>query len=345
MNNKKYIYSLFLILFIILVSSLIAGLSISNKLSNATKSDSFWANREKVESHIMVIVDDSNQTYDDAFVKGMDSVAAEYKIAVEMTRVDHSNYHTDVLDALDKAKYAKVDGIVLHAFDDEEILKKINEITALKIPVITIDGDVSKSTRICYVGVNKYDVGQMAGELLADLLSGVGKIAIIDQKGYSSNISSNDEMILLGFKEVLKGYPLLTVDVIKYTEQGVLSAETAATEVIKNNPEISGFFCTEGANTLGVAQVLIDNNLVNDMVLIGYGNETEIIEYVEKSNIVEATIITDHEDIGKKVIQAFHEYKENNFVSSFINTDLSIVDEFNVEDYINEMSENYGKVE
>jgi ribose transport system substrate-binding protein len=123
----------------------------------------------------------------------------------------------------------------------------------------------------------------------------------------------------------------------------VLSAETAATEVLRENKSINAFFCTEGGNTLGVAQVLIDNNLVGDMVLVGFGNETEIIEYIEKGNIIEASIATDHEDIGKKIILAFHEYQTNHFVSSFINTDLQVVDENNVKTYLNEMSEINGQ--
>jgi len=343
MNRKRLLYSLLLILLIVLVSSLITGLMISKKLSKSASSDNLWESKEKAMSHLMVIIDDSNQTYDESFEKGMYSVAERYHIAVEINRVDPSNYHQDVLDALDKGKYAKVDGIVVHAYNDEAILNKIIEIDELGIPVIIIDEDVSKSPRICFVGVNQYDIGQLAGEALAEILDGKGKVALIDQKSYSESLTGNEEMILLGFKDALKAFPELTLDVIKYTEQGVLSAETAATEVLRENKSINAFFCTEGGNTLGVAQVLIDNNLVGDMVLVGFGNETEIIEYIEKGNIIEASIATDHEDIGKKIILAFHEYQTNHFVSSFINTDLQVVDENNVKTYLNEMSEINGQ--
>jgi len=338
MDRKRLLYGLLSILLIILVGSLIAGFTISKKLEQSVKSDYFWESKDKAESHLVVIIDDSNQTYDEAFERGIQVTAEKYKVAVEITRVDPSNYNQDVIDALDKAKFAKVDGIVLHAFNDDVILNKIIEISDLGIPIITIDDDVPKSPRICYVGVNQYDIGQMAGQTLAQLLNGEGKLAIIDQKSYSNEFSGKEEMILLGLKEVLKEYPDLTLEVFKYTEQGVLSAETVAMEVLRENKDINGFFCIEGENTLGVAQVLIDNNLVNDVVLVGYGNESEIVEYVQKGNIIEASIVTDHEDIGTKIITAFYEYRRDNFVSSFINTDLKVINIENVEAYINEMS-------
>ncbi len=339
MDKKRLIYGLLLILIVILMGSLIAGISISNEIAKSSKGEYLWDSKERAKEHIMVIIDDSNQTYDEAFDKGILDAAAGFNIAVEINRVDRTNYYEDVIIALDKAKYSKVNGIIVHAFNDDRLIRKIKEISELDIPIITIDEDVPKSPRICYVGVNRYDIGQLAGESFASLLSDGGKIAVIDQKSYGKDRTIKEEMMLLGLKEVLKSRSNLTLDIIEYTEQGVLSAETAATEILLGNKDINGVFCTDGENTLGVAQVLIDNNLVNDVVLIGYGNDIEIIEYIKKGNIIEASIVTDHEDIGREAIKAFNEYRTNQFVSSYINTDIQVVDETNVLDYISEMSD------
>ncbi|QUI22330.1 substrate-binding domain-containing protein [Vallitalea pronyensis] len=345
MDNKRLIYGLILILVVILMGSLIAGIAISNEITKSSKGDYLWDSKERAKEHIMVIIDDANQTYDEAFEKGLLETAATYRIAVEINKIDRTNYDDDVIAALDKAKYAKVNGIIVHAFNDEKMASKIQEISDLGIPVITLDEDVPKSSRICYVGVNRYDIGQLAGESFARLLHDGGKIAVIDQKSYSKDRTINEEMMLLGLREVLKSQPNLSLEKIEYTEQGVLSAETAATKILLGRNDINGIFCTDGENTLGVVQVLIDNNLVNDVVLVGYGNDAEIMAYIEKGNIIEASIVTDHEDIGRQAIEAFIEYRTNQFVSSYINTDIRLIDETNVLDYISEMSDTLDEKE
>ncbi|WP_066501673.1 sugar ABC transporter substrate-binding protein [Abyssisolibacter fermentans] len=339
MDKKRLIYGFLLVLIVVLMGSLIAGVVISNEIARSSKDEYLWASKEKAKAHIMVIIDDSNQAYDEAFNKGILDTAAEFNIAVEINKIDRSNYYEDVIVALDKAKYLKVNGIIVHAIDDEGIIEKIKEISDIGIPVITIEEDVPKSPRICYVGVNRYDIGQLAGESFARLLNGKGKIAVIDQRSYGKDRTFQEEMMMLGLKEVLKSYPNLTLEIIKYTEQGVLSAETVATEILLNNNQVNGILCTSGENTLGVVQVLIDNNLVNDVVLVGYGNDTEIMEYIKKGNVIEASIVTDYEDIGREAIKAFVEYRTNKFVSSYINTDIRVVDETNILDYISEMSD------
>lgn len=344
-NKKRLIYSLLLILTVVLIGSLIAGISISREIAKSSKEEHMWSGKEKAKGHIMVIVDQSNQTYDEAFEKGLRNTAAAYNIAIEINRVERTNYYEDVLVALDKARYVGVDGIIVHAFDDDRLSKKIQEISDLGIPIITIDEDIPGSSRICYVGVNRYDIGRLAGESFARLLKDGGKIAVIDQKRYGKDKTIKEEMMLLGLKDVLKSHQNLTLEVVEYTEQGVLSAETVATKILLDQREINGIFCTAGENTLGVVQVLIDNNLVNNVVLVGYGNDTEIMEYIRKGNIVEASIVTDHEDIGREAIEAYMEYKTHAFVSSFINTDIQVIDETNIQDYLSEMSENNDQVE
>lgn len=336
MTKKNLAHILVVILTVTLVGLLIGGIYISYKISKSTSDGFLLESKEKIEYHIMVIVDASSQAYGESFIKGLNQGAESKKTAVEIIKVDGTNYEEDVLEKLDVAMYAEVDGVILHAINNEGLIDKINELSNRGIPVITLNNDLVDSDRIAYVGVNRYNIGRTAGQLMAEAMNGEGKLAIIEQKTYA-NI--DEEIMLLGMRDVLKDYPDLTLQVVKYTERGVLSAETVATDIFREYPDISGIFCANGQNTLGVVQVLLDQNKVNNVVLMGYGNQEEILDYIAKGNIVESTIYTDYEDIGREAIDAFYEYQKVSFVSNYINTEMRIITKDNVEDYRKELRE------
>lgn len=322
------------ILAIILILSLFAGFNISNKISHAAITDYIWDNKNKAEYHIMVILDGSNQLYGDAFKKGLVEASKSYKIATEIIKVDGNNYQTKVLDVLEMATYAKVDGIIVHGYNSVEVIEKIQEAVDAGIPVITLNEDLPTSNRICYVGANRYSIGQMAGDAIATAMNEEGKIAVIEQEGYHQESSDTNDMLILGLKDVIKAYPKVSLEVVKYTQYGVLSAETIATQLLRDNPDINGIFCTDGQNTLGVLQVIVDNNRVGDFSLIGYGDDAELLDYIQKGKIINSTIIANNEDIGREAIKAFYEYKHTGFVSSYINTSVQLIDQNNVNEYL-----------
>lgn len=342
MNNKMLIYGLISTLVIILLVSLGAGLYISNGIYQASSENYLLDSMEPPRYHVMVIVDDSNQTYGDEFLKGINEAAVEYRVAVEIVEIDGDNYQEDVFDALDMAMYAKVDGIIVHAFRDTKLQEKIEFIYGVGIPVITLNEDLEKSSLITYVGVNQYVIGQAAGDALAKKLGEEGRIAVIQQKGYEDTgllASGEEDLMVLGLKDALKNYQGIRLEVVRYTEVGVLSAETVTTQILRDYPSINGIFCADGQNTLGVVQMLLDNNLVPDITLIGNGDDDEILDYIEKGSVIEATIITDYQDIGGQAIKAFYDNKNNIFVSNYIDTALQIIDVTNVQEYKVEKSD------
>lgn len=307
---------------------------ISNRITQTAEVDYLFHTKKAAADHLVVILDDTDETYGQAFELGLMETADDQGVAVEIMRIDRSDYISEAVKALEKAIYSKADGIVLHSYDDEMLKNKIDEAFDKNIPVIAINKDVPDSKRISFVGVNRYNIGLAAGESFIRHLGEVGKVAVIDQISYGQEKTIDEEFMLLGLQEVIKAYPELTLETVEYTEEGVLSAETVATRIFSEYPDITGIFCTDGQNTLGVVQLLVDTNRVNEVVLIGYGNDNEIIQYIEKGNIVEASIITDQYELGRKVVDGYLEYKANDFVSNYINTDIRVIDQENVESYI-----------
>ena len=69
-------------------------------------------------------------------------------------------------------------GIAVAPSDPEALVKPINSAMGKGIPVITIDTDSPNSNRICYIGTDNYTAGRVAGEEMAKILKGKGRVAI-----------------------------------------------------------------------------------------------------------------------------------------------------------------------
>jgi len=341
--NKRITFMTILILSMILLFLLGMGLYLSNSIAEATKGEYLWASKEPADYHVMVILDKSNQTYDQSFNEGLKQSSEDYKIAVEIVMFEGENVEDEVINNMDLAVYAKADGVIVHAYDNPKIINKIDELMELGIAVITLNEDLPQSDRVSYVGVNRYKIGLEAGEALAKATGGIGKIAVIEQQNYQKLSHQQQDILLLGITDALRDYPGLSLELVRYTKQGLLNAEILATEIARNHPEINGIFCTNAENTLGVVQVLVDNNLVNRISLVGYGDDDEILGYIERGKIIESSVVTDYKDIGKEALKVFYEYKTNSYVPSYINTALQVIDEENIAAYITEKSEAYEK--
>lgn len=345
MKKNRFFYILTFISGTILVISLILGFYISNEINKTSESLNLKNNNENYDYHIMMLLDKSYQVYSEEFETGVIEASKKYSIATEIIKIGGKNYLEEILDRLDMAMYAKVDGIVLHAYNDERIMEKIEQANDMGIPVVTLNEDLPQSPRITYVGVSKYNIGLEVGKTIANATDGHGKIAVIQRRSFADSIESEAitkmDLLILGIEDVFENYKDLNLEKVSYTEEGVLSAETVATEILDENPDINGIYCTDGQSTLGIVQVLIDKNLVKNIMLIGFGDDEEILNYIEKGKIIEATIITDSKYIGSNAVRAIYEYKTTELVKSHINTPLQIVDENNVKAYRKEKGESY----
>lgn len=342
MKKNRLTMILIVAFVLILVGALVIGLYITNELSKASKTTQLLTSGSEAYYHLMVILDDSYKVYDEQFEEGLITSGEQYKIATEIIWVEGAHYNEKVFEALDRAYYTQVDGVILHGFSDDQLIKRIDELHQAGIAVITLNEDLSTSARISYVGINQYNMGQTAAKLLSERLEPGDQIALIGSKHYENN--NQEDMLVLGINDYLKENTQNSLQLIAYTMEGVFSAESVAVNIFKSYPDIRGIYCVDEANTLGVVQALIDNNVVNDYVLLGSGDNMEILNYIQKGKIIEGVIITDYEEIAKKAVQLFYESRNTLYVSSYVDTKITKVTKDNIDSYLDEMGDGYEEI-
>lgn len=332
-----------LILFLILTGSLILGIikfSSLNYYMNGEQKENL-SYQEQPKYHFMVIIDGTNSSYVKEFKRGMIKANEELNIAIEFWEITGPDKIEDIIRQVDIAINSGVDGIILDAYNNNSFKDIINEAHQKGIPVVTISEDVPESERISHVGLSKFHIGSEVGNLLNDTISGSGDIIVLQRSSSSEeNISEkSDGLISLGIRDTIEN-DNLQVKVKNYTGETILSAEDITMQLLddeKNN--IKAIVCTNGQDTLGVVQVLIDFNKISNISVVGYEDLPEILDYIETEiEVINGTIVTDYNAVGYSSVSSLFQYKEEGIVSNYSDVNVKIITKNNIELYRKELS-------
>lgn len=190
-----------------------------------------------------------------------------------------------------------VAGIVLAPLDFEALARPVASAMQRKIPVVIFDsalkGDAGKDF-VSFVATNNKKGGQMAGEQMAKLLNGKGKIVLLR---YSVGSASTDERES-GFLEVMKANPGISILVDnRYGGATVASAKDEAMKLVDQLKQADGVFCPNESSTLGMLGALKDNGLAGKIKFVGFDATPALVDAL-KAGEVQALVAQDPTRMG-----------------------------------------------
>lgn len=101
----------------------------------------------------------------------------------------------------------KLDLLIISPNEADPLTPIVEQAFNNGIPVIVVDRNISTSLFTTYVGGNNYEIGKMAGQYIAGLLNGSGRL--VEITGLPTSTPAIDRH--KGFMDALKNYPLLKV--------------------------------------------------------------------------------------------------------------------------------------
>ena len=108
--------------------------------------------------------------------------------------------------------------------------------------------------------------------------------------------------------------------------------------IIDKYEDLVGIICSSGEETLGAIQALKDTNKINDVVVFGFDNSNEILDYIDREVIL-ATIVAQNEKLGYEAIDNMVKHNKGEFVSMYNDISIEIITKENLKDYILESGE------
>jgi ribose transport system substrate-binding protein len=159
-------------------------------------------------------------------------------------KVEVRVYGSVASDAAEQARVVEdviasgVDAIAISCNDPTACVDPINKAVEAGIPVMTWDSDSPESQRFTYLGVDNYQGGKTAAELLVRATGPTGQVALLTGVPGAYNL----EQRIQGFSDGLAAYPGIQIVTTVACNDDINLGVQVVEEVMQSHPELDGWF-------------------------------------------------------------------------------------------------------
>ncbi len=166
-----------------------------------------------------------------------------------------------------------VAGIVLAPLDDAALVAPVSAAMRQKVPVVIIDSGLKGDDYVSFVATDNEAGGRLAGEGLAKLIGGKGRVLLLRYAEGSDSTTKREE----GFLTAIKANPgIEIVSSNQYAGADVESAYKKSEAILSQlkRPDgslnVDGIFCPNESVSFGMLRVLEDNGWAGKVRFIGF---------------------------------------------------------------------------
>lgn len=218
-------------------------------------------------------------------------------------------------------------GIVLAPLDDTALQRPVQAAMAKNIPVVIVDSALKGDDFISFVATDNRKGGQMAGEQMARLLGGQGKIAILRYQEGSASTMEREE----GFLEIMKKNPGLQVLVDnRYAGATAGEAQSTALNMLDALRNADGIFCSNESTSFGMLLALRQSGLAGKVKFIGFDTSPPLLEGLKKGEI-QALIAQNPRRMGYESVKTLVTKLKGGDVPARIDTGVAMITAENLE--------------
>jgi ribose transport system substrate-binding protein len=214
----------------------------------------------------------------------------------------------------------KVDAIIVCPVDSRGVGPAIKKANDAKIPVFTADIASQEGEIVSHIASDNVAGGKLAGEYLAKVLNGKGKVAIIGQPTVTSVLDRTQ-----GFKDAISKYPDIKI-VADLNAEGVRDkAMQITSDVLQAHPDLDGIFGINDDSALGALDAVMQYKRLN-VKIVGYDATPPARDAILKDTPLKADVIQNPKKIGETTIQKIKEFFSEAQVPKIVPVEVGIVD-------------------
>jgi ribose transport system substrate-binding protein len=220
-----------------------------------------------------------------------------------------------------------VSGIILAPLEKDSLAVPVAKAVKKKIPVLIFDSQLKGTAGkdyISFVGINNKKAGALAGEHLAKLLGGKGKVVMLRVAANQTSILDREK----GFLEVMAKYKDIQL-IDRYAGVTVDDAVNESLKMSNKLKEADGIFCSYEQTTKAMLIALRKLGLAGKVKFIGFDIPVEAVKALKEGEI-SALVAQDPARMGYLSIKAMVDYLRGKKINPMIDTDVQIVTRENI---------------
>ncbi|HEY3413682.1 MAG TPA: substrate-binding domain-containing protein [Armatimonadota bacterium] len=259
----------------------------------------------------------------DPFYQDMEkAMVAEAKLkGMELDVQDGNHDLSTQLAQVENFISQKKDALILCPADSDGIGGAVEKANAAGIPVFTADIKANKGTVITHVASDNVKGGELAGERMAKLLNGKGKVVIIDYPSVAS-VRQRTE----GFAKAVAKFPGIQIVERPNGKAKRDEALTQTENMLQKYPDLAGIFAINDNTALGALKA-IDNSKRTNVVLIGYDGDPEARTAILSGTALKADAVQYPDKIGKQTIDVIDAHFRGEKTPAFAPVEVGLIDQ------------------
>ena len=220
-----------------------------------------------------------------------------------------------------------VSGIVLAPLDDSALAPPVADAKRAGIPVVVIDSGLKGDDYVSYVATDNRKGGRMAGDQLAALLNGTGKVVLLRYAEGSESTMQREE----GFLEAIKAHS--GIQVVSSNQYGGADVEGAykKSEALLSGlkrpdgrPDVNGIFTPNESTTLAMMRVLEDNGWAGTVKFIGF-DATDTLAKGMADGHIDGLVLQDPVNMGYLGVKTMVTHIKGGAVEKRIDTGVRLI--------------------
>jgi ribose transport system substrate-binding protein len=180
-----------------------------------------------------------------------------------------------------------------------EILPVLDKAKAAGIPVVIMDTDINWPDKVAYVGADNRHAGKLAGEHIARLLDGKGKVAVI--RGILGITTHEDR--LAGFREGIAAAPGINLVAVQPANSERALGMSVMENLLTTHPDLRAVFATNDQMALGAVEAIAARGLTAKVRVVGVDATAEAVHAIEDGRLA-ADVAMHPEALGQKSVEA-----------------------------------------
>lgn len=278
--------------------------------------------------HLQIAVQDNKEYFWTKFEEGAQAAGDAFNAYVEFVPISKLNSE-ELRNMVNKAIFSNVDGIALQAADVDETKSSIINASSSGLEVVTYESGNSLIPEVPTIGSNNYDIGLLAGQMAAEAVGENARAAVVFNKVGGLSDEKQQRLILEG---VIAGADSTGFEIVGtyILNTELFEADNKSRQLLNNNPNV--IICLDERSTPAIAQMLVSQDRVRNVSLIGYGAMPQTLDYIERG-VIFGSVCPDAFKIGFDTVRYLTQLLNKNQVSDLIYPEQQRIDINNVADF------------
>jgi len=258
---------------------------------------------------------------------GAEKAAKELGLQVAWRVPSPENDRDAQIAEVERAVAAGATGIVLAPLDESALAPAVAAAAKRGVPVVILDSTLKGDDYVSFVATDNNVVGRLAGEELARVMHGTGRVAVLRYAEGQDSTTRREESFLAAMRQ----HPDISiVSADQYAGMDGEAAYRKAAALLERltsadgTPQLDGIFCPNESTTLGVLRALHDNGWDGKVRFVGFDASDTVVQGVRDGK-VDGLVVQDPVRMGYVAVTTLAAHARGQKVERRIDTGARLI--------------------